>query len=104
MSVNEKYFGTLVLVYGSKYDKLKELGYSGYGNHFRIICKAKSISEANRIAESYGLGERVFNNRYATQTRNKLEMELSDKYGFIINVDGTINNSNYIDIKEIINQ
>ena len=101
MARKDKYYGTLTMIYGDSYKKLKELGYKGYHNQFRIVCKAKSMAEANRIAEGYGLGSKVFQRDYTCETGNDLEIELADKYGFIISTDGTIG-SNYIDIKNII--
>ena len=46
----EKYYGTLVMITGNQYEKLVELGYKGYHNQFGVVCKAKSMAEANRIA------------------------------------------------------
>jgi hypothetical protein len=100
MARKEKYYGTLVIIIGNQYKKLIELGYKGYHNQFRVVCKAKSIEEANRIAESYNLGSKVFRRDYTCETGNALEIELADKYGFIIDVSGSFGRK-YIDIKEI---
>lgn len=102
MARKEKYYGTLILISGSPYKKLIELGYKGCHHQFRIVCKAKSIAEANRIAESYNLGSKVFRSEYTSETGNALEIELADKYGFIINISGSLGGGKYIDIKNII--
>ena len=100
MARKEKYYGTLVMITGNQYKKLIKLGYKGCHHQFRIVCKAKSMAEANRIAESYNLGSKVFHRDYTCETGNALEIELADKYGFIINISGSLGDK-YIDIKNI---
>ena len=100
MARKEKYYGTLVMIAGEQYKKLIELGYKGCHHQFRVVCKAKSMAEANRIAESYNLGSKVFRRDYTCETGNALEIELADKYGFIINISGSFGDK-YIDIKNI---
>ena len=85
----DKYYGTLTMIGGKEADKLKELGYKGTHYQFRIVCKAKSMAEANRKAEYYGLGKNVFQSNYTSETGNTLEIELADKFGFIVAIDGT---------------
>jgi hypothetical protein len=85
----DKYYGTLAIIGGGKANKLKELGYKGTHYQFRIVCKAKSMVEANRKAESFGLGTKVFRSNYTCETGNKLEIEMADKYNFIVALDGT---------------
>lgn len=99
----DKYYATYLNIYGDKSKKLKELGYEGVHNQFRIVCKAKSRAEANRMAESYGLGEMVFRPKYTSETGNSIEIEFADKYGFIVNINGNgAYGKNYIDIKSIL--
>lgn len=86
----DKYYGTVAIIGGKKYDKLKELGYSGSHSQFRVVCKAKSIAEANRKAKVYGLGATLFRYGYTCETGNKLEIDLVDKYDFIVSIDGTV--------------
>lgn len=99
----DKYYGTNIMLYGTKVDKLRELGYKGTHNQFRVVCKAKSRAEANRIAKGYGLnfGKDVFVPNYTSETGNDLEIELANKYGFIICTGGTIGD-NYICIEDIL--
>jgi hypothetical protein len=85
----DKYYGTLIMIGGNKADKLKALGYEGTHYQFRIVCKAKSMAEANRKAESFGLGTRAFQSNYTCETGNELEIEMVDKYNFIVALDGT---------------
>lgn len=101
MARKYKYYGTLIMLYGKKYDKIVELGYNGCHHQFRVVCKAKSRAEANRIAASYGLDDNVFNPDYTSETGNSLEIELADKYGFIINISGCLG-IDYVDIKTIL--
>lgn len=97
----DKYYGTLTMLYGEKLKKLKNLGYKGTHYQFRIVCKAKSRAEANRIAESYGLSKNTFRPDYTSETGNALEIEMVDKYNFIIAIDGT-RGDKYIGIESIL--
>lgn len=92
-----KYYGTL-LNYAT--DKMRELNFTNNHNQFRIVCKAKSRTEANRIAKSLGLVDNVFRPAYTAETGNALEIELADKYGFIIAKDSM--GRDYVDIKEVL--
>lgn len=95
-----KYYGTLTLIYGDQIKRIRQLGFNGHHNQFRIVCKAKSRAEANRIAESLGLGSKVFMPDYTCETGNKEEIEFADKYGTIISINGSSGGS-YIDAKEL---
>lgn len=97
-----KYYGTNTIIYDEKLVKLKKLGYRGSHDQFRIICKAKSRAEANRIAQSLGLGRNVLRPDYTSETGNKTELVFSDKFGFIICLSGTMGD-NCIDVKELNN-
>lgn len=97
----DKYYSTTTPLYGHMNDKIVELGYKGSHNQFRIICKAKSRAEANRIAELYGLYKNTFEADYTSETGNELEVEIADKYGMIIAIDGT-RGGNYVDIKVLL--
>ena len=97
----DKYYGTNTFLYGDMFDKIEKLGYKGYHNQFRVVCKAKSMAEANRIAESYGLYKNVFTKAYTSETGNAIELEMADKYGFIICIDGTLGNR-YVGIQELL--
>lgn len=97
----DKYYGTNLMIYGDQAKKLRELGYEGFHYQFRVVCKAKSRAEANRIAESYGLGKKVFHPDYTSETGNSIEIELANEHGFIICLGGTIGNE-YVGIKSIL--
>lgn len=102
MPRKQKYYGTNTTMYGDQIENLKQYQTKEiYHNQYRIVCKASSRAEANRLAESHGLGKNVFRPDYTSETGNKLAIEFCDKYGFIINADGTMGD-NYIDIKEIL--
>jgi hypothetical protein len=103
MARTEKYFGTLTMIYGERLKKLEELGYKGTHYQFRIVCKAKSMAEANRKAESYGLGKKVFQPNYTCETGNALEIEMADKYGFIVAIDGT-SGYEFVGIEQVVNK
>ena len=101
MARKDKYYGTNLNIYGNKLKKLEELGYKGSHAQFRVVCKAKSRAEANRIANSYGLGEKVFHPDYTSETSNSIEIELVNKYEFIICLGGTIGDE-FVGIKSIL--
>lgn len=97
-----KYYGTYTFLNGNKLDKIKQLGYKdNYHDQFRIVCKAKSMAEANRIAESFGFYKDTFRREYTSETGNKIELEMTDKYGFIVCLGGTIGDK-YIDIRQLL--
>lgn len=96
----DKYYGTNTMIYGEMSNKLRELGYKGTHNQFRVVCKAKSMAEANRKAESYELGKKVFRPEYTSETGNEIQIELCDKYGFIVCLGGTLGNE-YVGIESM---
>lgn len=95
-----KVLGTNIMIGGDKLDKLKELGYKGCHSQFRIICKCKSMAEANRKCEGLGFYKNTFSKSYSCETGNKLELELCESEDVWICLDGTIGNR-YIKAKEI---
>lgn len=97
----DKYYGTNLMASGRIVKNLRELGYSGSHSQFSIVCKAKSRAEANRIAEGYGLGKIVFSPDYTSETGNEKQIELCDKYGFIISLDGTLG-IRYVALEEVL--
>jgi len=97
----DKYYGTNIGLYGSMNDKIRELGYENSHNQFRVVCKAKSMAEANRKAVSYGLSDKTFSRDYTSKTGNSFEIEMADKYEFIIAIDGTRGKS-YVGIKDLL--
>ena len=99
----DKYYGTDTFMSGERLNKLIYLGFNGHHHQFRIVCKAKSKAEANRIAKELGVNfyRKTFSDKFTSETGNKIELEMCDKYGFIICTEGTMGN-NYIDIREVL--
>jgi hypothetical protein len=89
-----KYYATNICGYVSEDFRNK---YLKHHNQWRIVCKAKSMAEANRIAISLGLPK--FIPKYTSTTAYEIELKMCDKYGVIICTSGT-SGHNYIDIKE----
>jgi hypothetical protein len=56
----DKYYGTNISLSWNASLKIKEKGYNGSHNQFRVVCKSKSMAEANRIAEDLGIGRKIF--------------------------------------------
>lgn len=100
MPRKEKYYGTLTHVHYDILEKIKTLGYDGVHNQFRVVCKATSVAKANQIAESLGFMHKVFRPNYTSETGNLKEIEMCDKYGFIINISRM--GDNYIPFSELI--
>lgn len=59
-------------------DKLKKLGYTGTHNQFRIICKCKSMADANRKLHALIGREQVFKSGWTSETGNKRELTLCE--------------------------
>lgn len=97
----KKYYGTNIMIYGDMNKKLIKIGYKGYHSQFRIVCKASSMAEANRICERYGLGQKCFVSNYTSETGNDIEIEEADKYELIICINGT-RGDNYIGIEDLL--
>lgn len=96
----DKYYGTNTFIYPNQnfIDKYGDTIHKQY----KIVGKAKSFAEVNRKAEEIGLRNNIFTKGYTSETRNKVEIEMCNKYDFIIcttGVDGNV----YADIKEAIN-
>ena len=97
-----KYYGTNINLYGDIHKKMCKLGYNGYHNQFRIVCKASSMDEANRIVSDFGLCEKAFIRDFTSTTENVNEINLCDcGSGVIICLDGTLG-YNYVDIRNVI--
>ena len=94
----EKYYGTTL---NKHLPKAREIWGMNSRWQFRIVCKAESRAEANRIAKSLGLIDNTFRADYTSETFNEKEIELADKYGFIISKD-SMGREGYIDIKEVL--
>jgi len=77
----DKYYGTTL---NKHLPKAREIWGMNSRWQFRIVCKAKSMAEANIIAVELGLDKNTFNRDNVSETGNMLEIELADKYGFII--------------------
>lgn len=98
MPRKEKYYGTTL---NQHLSKAKEIWGTDSRGQFRIVCKAKSKAEANRIAENLGLRKNTFSSDNTCETGNMLEIEMADKYGFIIRpLSSWENNSK--DIREVL--
>jgi hypothetical protein len=67
-------------------------------NHmqFRIVVKAKSLAECNRILDSMGVSKFTYD---ACETGNQTEIEMCDKYGAIICTQGSSGNK-FVNLKE----
>lgn len=101
MARKPKYYTTNVMMYGTLLKKLIKVGYKGSHQQFRIVCKATSMAEANRICKAYGIGDKVFISDYTNDTGNDTEITESDKYGVIIKIGGTIGD-NFIGIEDLL--
>lgn len=55
-----KVLGTNVMVGIEVLNKMREKGYSGHRSQFRIICKCRGITDANRKCKNLGLHDRAF--------------------------------------------
>jgi hypothetical protein len=84
-----KYLNTNTFITGNRLKALKELGYKGFHNQFRIICLCKSVADANKKCEEVGFGYKVFRQGWYSETGNKKEIEVCDKYGIAIKIDQT---------------
>ncbi|NLT13498.1 MAG: hypothetical protein GXY05_04055 [Clostridiales bacterium] len=94
----EKYYGTLVYIRPCD-EFVEKYAIANHHNQYRAVCKAKSMAEANRIAEGLGLSPKTFVRDYASETWNQTEIEAADKYGFAICTEKNFTGL-YVDIRE----
>ena len=48
-------------------------------NEFRVICKCRGISDANRKCAELGFGSTLFSKAYTAETGNETELSLCEK-------------------------
>lgn len=84
---NYKVLGTDINIGGIMLDYIRERGYTGTHNQFRVICKCTSLYDANKKCAAAGLGSNVFVQRYTSETGNKMELELTEKEDIWIGTD-----------------
>ena len=95
MPRESKYYGTLIS--SPNFGFIKK--YPNSHNQFRLVVKAKSFTEANRVSEVF-IGYKPFVKRYTSETGNVLEIELCEKFGgAIICIDGN-RGKNFISLEE----
>lgn len=97
-----KVLGTNTFLYGDILDKMRERGYSGTHNQFRIICKCRGISDANKKCKEIGLHDRIFSSAFSMETGNKTELELCEKEDIWFSINGTNIADGYISAKELL--
>lgn len=95
----DKVLGTTLFVYHEILTILRECGYQGESRQFRLICKCKSMADANRKCEAAGLGQKVFRPGWFNETGNKAELEFCESTDIAIRLDQT--GKSYISIEEI---
>lgn len=69
-------------------------------NQFRIICRYRGASDANRKCETNGLGEKVFLPGWSSIVVNSEELELCKVEDIWICTDG-VTEGNYISINKL---
>lgn len=94
-----KVLGTNTSVGFDRLNALKELGYIGHHNQFRIICKCKSMADANRKCEAAGVGSKTFQSTYTSETGNKTELEICEKTDIAFGIDQT--GKTYVTIEQL---
>lgn len=83
-------------------DKLEELtGREFRHNQFRIICKCKSVADANRKCKEAGLHDKVFVSGWYSETGNKYELEFCEHEEIGISKSGTGIGNEYFSISEL---
>ena len=90
--------GTDCFLYGDMLNKARELGLKrNYNsNQVRIICGCTSMADANRKCEALGLGSRVFESGYTTETGNEKELSLAMDGSVWVKLD-----SSYVNVAEL---
>lgn len=96
-----KYYGTTTNGFIIPEELKKKYNLEGAHEQYRLVIKAKSRAAANRRwREVTGRNSDIFFPNYTSETGNKLEIELADTYGEIINK----HNSDYVDLKVLVKE
>lgn len=97
-----KVLGANVFFTGNTLDKLKEKGYKGAHNQFRLICKCKSMADGNRKVKPLTHNDKTFVTNWCAETGNKKELELCEQEDVWVCVDGI--GYNYISMSELLGE
>lgn len=95
-----KVLGTHMMAGQDLSKAMKHFGYNGHHNQFRIICKCKSMADANRKCDAYNLGQKVFRSDYTSGTSNEKELNICEKTDIAFWVGG-VNGNNYVTIEQV---
>lgn len=96
-----KYYGTTTNSFNIPESIKEKYDMQGVHQQYRLVVKAKSRAEANRIWKRItGRNSDVFLSNYTMETGNKKELELADLYGAIICKE----RSEYVELKVIVDE
>jgi hypothetical protein len=83
-----KVLGTEAFHFGGKrLEAMRAFGYVGTHGQFRIICKCKSMADANRKCAAAGLGEKIFRSDWCCETGNATELAICEQSDIAFCVD-----------------
>ena len=98
-----KVLGTEIFLYNKMVEAIKAFGYKGNHGQFRIVCKCKSMADANRKCAAAGLGDKVFRSGWCSETGNVNALAAVEHSDIAFCVEGTIG-SNYITLEQLNNK
>ena len=81
-------------------EKMERMGHEKQRRQVRLLCLCTGITDANRICEKYGLGDRVFDTKYACETGNMKEIEVMNHTELAVMIHGSTRN--YIPIQQLL--
>lgn len=86
---------------------LRELGGDkGFHGQFRIICKCKSMADANRKIQGLTNNGMVFRSNWCSETGNEIELDLCEQEDVWIRIDsnGLTKKEDYISKSELLSK
>lgn len=84
-------------------NKLRELGGEKVlSGQFRVICKCKSMADANRKIKELTNSDDVFKTAWCSESRNQIELELCDQEDVWIALDWSSKRENYVSKSELL--
>ena len=96
-----KVIGTEAFLPKNLADIMREYGYKGTHNQFRIICKCRGIKDANQKCIEAGFFNDIFYRGYTSETANEKELELCEQKEIWIAVDGVGISRQYVSAEEL---
>ena len=98
-----KVLGTEIFLYNTMMEGMKAFGHKGNHRQIKIVCKCKSMTDANRKCAAAGLGDKIFKSGWYSETENVKALAAVEHSDIAFCVESTTG-SNYITLEQLNNK